>query len=330
MSATFIGSAWSCTVRLVVHDARVLRAVTDDLVAMLDRVDRVASRFRADSALSIANRAAGRPTPVPRLLVDLVDAALDAAEQTAGAVDPTHGLAMHRIGYPPHGFAPRTALRESAGAPEESDRDIRCVPLDAADAPTEANGPGAWRAVRLHRESGLLTVPRGTALDLGATAKAWTADHLARALATRYATAVLVELGGDLAVAGDRPDGWCINVAEREGADGQLVLVRHGGLATSTTTVRAWQRAGRRMHHIVDPRTGLPAVGEWRTVSVAAPRALTANVASTRSIVRGADAVEWLTRRGLAARLVAQDGSVTTTPGWPGVLPRVPAGAVAS
>lgn len=307
MTATFVGSAWSCTVRLVVDDAPALRPATEDLLALLDRVDRAASRFRPDSALSIANRAAGRPTPVPRLLVDLVDAALDAADQAAGAVDPTLGLAMHRIGY---------------------DRDIRSVPPDAAAARTETARSGGWRSVRLHREAGLLTVPRGAALDLGATAKAWTADHAARAIATRYDTAVLVELGGDLAVGGDRPDGWCVQVAEREGSEGQLVLVRHGGLTTSTTTLRSWHRAGRTMHHIVDPMTGLPAVGPWRTASVAGPSALAANIASTRSIVRGADAVEWLTGRGLAARLVAQDGSITTTPGWPRVSPDLPTPAV--
>jgi thiamine biosynthesis lipoprotein len=307
VSATFVGSAWSCTVRLVVDEPRALRPATADLLALLDRVDKAASRFRPDSALSKANRAAGKPTPIPRLLVDLVGAALDAAAQTAGAVDPTLGLAMHRIGY---------------------HCDIRSVSPEETEVRTDAGRPDAWRSVRLHREAGLLTVPRGAALDLGATAKAWTADSAAASLASRYDTAVLVELGGDLAVAGSAADGWCVRVAEREGADGQLVLLREGGLTTSTTTVRQWRRGARVMHHIVDPATGLPAGGPWRTASVAAPTALAANVASTRSIVRGEDAVEWLTRRGLAARLVAQDGAVTTTPGWPRVLPSVPAEAV--
>jgi FAD:protein FMN transferase len=297
MTATWRGSAWSCAVRLVADDERALRPATDDLIALLARVDAAASRFRSDSALSIANARAGRPTPVPKLLVELVDAALDAAAQTAGAVDPTVGLAMQRIGY---------------------DRDIVAVPPSSGDAVESGlPRPGAWRSVRLHREAGLLTVPAGTALDLGATAKAWTADHAANALATRYGTAVLVELGGDLAVAGGRPDGWCIRVAEREDGDGQLVLLRHGGLATSTTTVRTWRRHGIQMHHIVDPTTGMPADGQWRTASVAAPSALAANVASTAAIVHGDDAVSWLTRRGLAARLVGRNGEVTTTPGWP-------------
>lgn len=301
-SAAWVGRAWSCTMRVVVSDARVLRRATEDLESLLARVDAATSRFRADSALSRANANAGRPTPVPRLLVDLVGAALDAAARTDGAVDPTLGLAMHRIGY---------------------DRDIGSLLPDSLEpVRIEAPRTGAWRAVGLHRETGLLSVPRGCALDLGATAKAWTADHAAAQLSARYGVAVLVELGGDLAVAGsDAPgvdtDGWRIRVAERAGGSGQSVLVHHGGLATSTTTVRRWRRGGHELHHIVDPRTGRPANGRWRTVSVAAGSALVANVASTEAIVRDTDAVERLTARGLAARFVDHDGAIVRTPAWP-------------
>src|SRR4051794_33716039 len=99
MSAATSFRAWSCTVRLVVDEARALRPATADLHALLERVDRAASRFRPDSALSIANARAGRPCPVPRLLVDLVDAALQAALRTDGAVVPTVGNAMSALGY---------------------------------------------------------------------------------------------------------------------------------------------------------------------------------------------------------------------------------------
>jgi thiamine biosynthesis lipoprotein len=295
MSATHTGRAWSCTVRLVVDDDRVLSAAVADLYALLDRVDIAASRFRADSALCQANARAGRPTPVPRLLVELVDAALRMAEHTDGAVDPTIGRAMIDIGY---------------------DRDIADI---ASDGPAIAARPATrdWRDVRIDVQTGLLTVPAGTALDLGATAKAHTADLAARTLARRYGSGVMVELGGDLAVAGFRPDGWCIQVAEREGEAGQLVLVRGGGLTTSTTTVRTWRRGGQAVHHIVDPSTGAPASGPWRTATVAADGALHANAASTAAIVLGERAIGWLTEHGYAARLVAHDGSVHTTAGWP-------------
>lgn len=287
--------------RLVVEDARVLHAATAELTHLLARIDRAASRFRADSALSVANARAGRPTPIPRLLVDLVDAALRAAALTDGAVVPTVGPALNAIGY---------------------DRDIALINDDRE--PIEARPAADWRTVRLDREAGLLTVPRGSALDLGATAKAYAADLAARALYRCFATPVLVEIGGDLAVAGDAHDGWCVKVAEQEDADGQLLLVRRGGVATSTTTIRRWYRDGRLISHIVDPRTGRPADGPWRTASVAAPSAYEANVASTAAIVLGADAVEWLERQQLAARLVARDGSVHVTAGWP---VRTPVGA---
>ncbi|MDQ2749795.1 MAG: FAD:protein FMN transferase [Actinomycetota bacterium] len=292
---THLMRAWSCTVRLVVDHGPALRSAAADLATLLARVDAVASRFRPDSALSLANDRAGRPTPIPRLLVELIDAALDAAAQTGGAVDPTVGLAMHGLGY---------------------DRDITDVIMDG---PPLA-GPAAsrsWRDVRLDREAGLVTVPAGAALDLGATAKAYIADHAARALNRRYDTGVLVELGGDVAVAGHRTGGWCLEVAERQGGDGQLVLLRHGGLATSTTTVRTWRRGGRAVHHIVDPRTGRPTDGPWRTASVYAPSALAANTASTAAIVMGEGALGWLANRRLAGRLVGRDGRVVTTGTWP-------------
>ncbi len=295
MSASHTMRAWSCSVRLVVGERRVLPAAVADLRALLERVDHAVSRFRTDSALSIANARAGRPTPAPRLLVDLVGAALDGADRTGGLVDPTLGRAMVALGY---------------------DRDIAAV---EADGPAvRASIPTAdWHAVRLDRTVGLLTVPAGTALDLGATAKAFTADLAARTLSRRYGTAVLVELGGDIAVAGDRPDGWCIRVAEAEGGDGQLVQVRRGGVATSTTTVRRWRRGDTELHHIVDPRTGAPAAGTWRTATVAGESAYAANLATTAAIVLGDGAVPWLEDHHLPARLVARDGTVRTTTGWP-------------
>lgn len=287
--------AWSCTVRLVMERASALDAAAEDLAAILARIDEQASRFRADSVLSLANAQAGKPIAVPRELADLVDCALEAARQTDGAVDPTLGLDLVRWGY---------------------DRDIADVRPDGPD-PVPALSHADWHAVRLDLRVGILTVPAGTALDLGATAKARTADRAARELHRRYDTAVLVELGGDLAVAGERAGGWPLSVAEREGGPGDVVVLHRGGLATSTTTVRRWQRGGNPAHHIIDPRTRRPANGCWRTATVAGSSALSANTASTAAIVLGEPALDWLTERGLAARLVRRDGSIDTTPGWP-------------
>ncbi|HZD66226.1 MAG TPA: FAD:protein FMN transferase, partial [Acidimicrobiales bacterium] len=75
------------------------------------------------------------------------------------------------------------------------------------------------------------------------------------------------------------------------------------------------------LHHIVDPATGAPAGGPWRTVSVAAGTCVDANTAATAAVVRGEDAPAWLGDRGLPARLVAWDGTVRVVAGWPGTDP---------
>ena len=181
--------------------------------------------------------------------------------------------------------------------------------------------PG-WRAIELDRAAGWATVPTGVELDLGATAKALTVDRAAAAAHAAAGCGVLVSVGGDLAVSGPPPpEGWVVRVTDDHhaqfGGRGQTVTVIDGGLATSSTTVRRWSRGGRAVHHIVDPRTGEPADGPWRTVSVTAGSCVDANIASTAAIVRGVTAVEWLTGLGLPARLVADDGEVVAVGGWP-------------
>jgi len=170
---------------------------------------------------------AGRPVPIPRLLSDLVKAALDAAAYTGGAVDPTVGLAMHRIGY---------------------DRDIAAIPQHGP-AITPSSAGRSWPDVRLHREAGLLTVPMGTALDLGATAKAYTVDHAARTLYNRYGVGVLVEIGGDLATAGVAPPGGrCTSPNAKAGRTGRRALSRRHGDVHDDGAALAPRRPGRPPH----------------------------------------------------------------------------------
>jgi thiamine biosynthesis lipoprotein len=182
--------------------------------------------------------------------------------------------------------------------------------------------PG-WRNVSLDGRT--LTLPPGTELDLGATAKAWAADRSAQRIANHLGCGVLVGLGGDISVAGPPPPGgWRIRVQDVTGhpdddPDGPYtqIAITRGGLATSSTAARRWRRGGDVLHHILDPRTGLPAAPVWRTVSVVAGTCADANAASTAAIIRGRDAMSWLARNLLPARLVEAKGAVFTVAGWP-------------
>jgi len=302
-------SAWNAigtTIRVVVTDQAQLSSARVMLADDLAVLDLACSRFRADSELVRIEATAGTPTAISPLLVDAIRAALRGARLTDGDVDPTVGRAMEAIGY---------------------DRDFGSVPARGGAIRVTVRHAPRWRQVRLDEAAGVVTVPVGVRLDLGATAKAWAADQAARRIAGTLGCGVLVSLGGDIAVAGDvPPGGWPIRVQEVTGdpftsAQGPagVIAIREGGLATSSTRARRWQRGGDLLHHILDPRTGWPADSSWRTVSVAAGTALDANIASTAAIIRGPGAPGWLAGLGLPARLVALDGTVTTLNGWPEV-----------
>jgi thiamine biosynthesis lipoprotein ApbE len=296
--------ALGCRVRLVVTDPRDLPAAQRLLDEDLAAIDLACSRFRPDSELLRLDLAEGRPVRLSPLLARALAAALDAARETDGHVDPTVGSAMTELGY---------------------DCDYSLLTPDGAPVRVVERPVPGWRRVDLDAATGIVRVPPGVSLDLGATAKALAADLVATRIHEAVGGGVLVGIGGDIAVAGDAPAaGWTVRVQDvtgpaDEAADGptETISLHAGGLATSSVAARRWIRGGRLMHHLLDPRTGLPVVSTWRTVSVAAPTCLAANVASTDSIVRGPGAQAWLTGRGLAARLVDTSGLVARTPGWP-------------
>ena len=302
-SATF--PALGTTAEVIVSDDRRLRAATNLLRLSLAEVDLTCSRFREDSEIRALQRAGGRPVRVSPLLSDALAAALRAARVSGGAVDLTVGEAVSELGY---------------------DRDFAEI-VDREPEPSGAPrpAPGWWR-LALDPSTRTALIPHGVHVDLGSTGKAFAADRAARTLAEVAGCGVLVNLGGDVAVAGPAPErGWQVRVREAHDcpADvpGPTVSIRSGGIATSSIVRRTWSRGGRRVHHIVDPRTGDIATPMWRTVTVAASTCTDANTASTASIVQAAGALEWLERQGLPARLVAMDGTVTTVCGWPAESP---------
>jgi thiamine biosynthesis lipoprotein len=293
-------AALGTTAELAVTEAAALEPARRVLVDELARVDAACSRFRDDSDLARVNARAGRWTPVGPHLIEALLVAIRVAQLTSGVVDPTVGAAVRRLGY---------------------DRDFSQVPATGpAVTVTFSRVPG-WRTVEVDQARGLVRVPRGVELDLGATAKAWCADRAAVGAAAATAAGVLVTLGGDVAVAGPPPaGGWPVAVGDdhrRPGTGDPVVGVHVGGLATSGTTVRRWSRGDETLHHVVDPTTGAPAAPVWRTASAMASSCVDANAVSTASLVLGHRAPTWLVGLGVPARLVTTAGEVRTFGAWP-------------
>jgi thiamine biosynthesis lipoprotein len=293
--------ALGTTVVVLTDRADRLEAAVAAARAEIDAVDLACSRFRADSELSRLLDDPGATVEVSPLLAQALTAAFDAAHATDGLVDPTIASSLRAWGY---------------------DRDFVTIPAGLPPLTVDLRAVPGWRTVRFDPAARMIRVPPDVELDLGATGKAFAADRSAVAAAAVVGCGVLVSIGGDIAVAGTPPDGgWDIRITDDHAAgpdaEGPVVAISSGGLATSSTTVRRWTRGEVTVHHIIDPRTGGPAEPWWRTVSVAGATCAQANAASTAAVVLGPSAESWLTERGFPARLVHVDGTVATVAGWP-------------
>jgi thiamine biosynthesis lipoprotein len=288
-----------CLAEILVTDLDSLVKAIAILHDELERIDRAASRFRADSELASVHRAEGRPVIVSPCLFEAVSVALRVAEVTDGTVDPTVGNAMTRLGY---------------------DRDFAEIAGGVAGSLPEKSSVAGWQSIELNHANRTLRVPLGTLIDLGASAKALTADRIARRVSTTLGCGVLVSLGGDISVGGPPPtEGFRVGLADVSGAAEacETVAITSGGLATSGIMSRRWRLGHHTVHHIVDPSTGLSATAAWRTVTVTAASCVDANAASTAAMVKGATAEQWLESIHLPSRLVAVDGRILRVAGWP-------------
>jgi thiamine biosynthesis lipoprotein len=297
------------TARIVVTDAAYLDAAQAIVVRNLAQLDLACSRFRSDSEVARLAARGNAWTSVSGVLADALACALDVARSTDGDVDPTMGADMSRLGY---------------------DRDYGTLKTVSTVGTDDAVVPltyrlvyrTTWRDVEFDRSRRRVRLPAGLVLDLGATAKAWCADRCATAIHHELGAGVLVSLGGDIATAGAGPDGgWLVRVQDLpDSTTGPhaVVVLRDGyAVATSSTISRTWRRGTSRLHHILDPATRRPAAPIWRTVTAVAASCVDANAATTAAIVRGRAAEPWLASRGVAARLVDQDGRIRTLGGWP-------------
>jgi thiamine biosynthesis lipoprotein len=259
-------TAMGCTIRVIVDAGRSGLSPEGDFAwsrAFLAGFDRRLSRFRADSELTRLNRDPSERVPASPLLRALIRATIWAARRSGGLVDPTLVGELCAAGYSRSWpFAPSVPLEDA----------LELAPPRRAAAPRR---PAAWRDIDLEDEGGAVWRRSGVRLDSGGIGKGLAADIVARRLA-RFPR-VLIDCGGDIAVAGTRVDDFPFEVSVRDpfGREEPCRLsLSDGAVATSGIDRRIWRRDdGTVAHHLLDPSTGAPA---WTGLVAATARGRTA------------------------------------------------------
>jgi thiamine biosynthesis lipoprotein len=218
------------------------------------------TRFERHSEMSRLNASGGRWFEVSEELEALLGESLRAFEVSAGLVNVAVLPALMAAGY----------SRDFAAGPTAPEEPPRVPPLPEV----------------LQLRAGEARLLGDATIDLGGIAKGWLADRLA----ARLGDDVLVNLCGDLYArgGGESGEGWPVGFGDK------TLLLKDLGAATSGTTKRAWPGG----HHLIDPRTGLPARSDLHEVSVLASTATDAEIYAKVALLLGArDAPKWLEPR---------------------------------
>lgn len=256
--------------------------LVDEVSVWFEEWEHSLSRFRLDSEVSRINAAAGSPVAVSQTVWDVLEVGLRAERITGGLVNPLVLEAMQLAGYD----RPFNELEEELDGPEpgafvSSRRDLNRVGerLPALE--------GIQRDEATHR----VCLAPGTGLDLGGVAKGWAAHQAMLRLSVIAPS--LVSAGGDVAMSGPRASGepWQISLEKpREpGSYLEMFYLEGGGVATSGKDHRQWKRLGVSQHHIIDPRTGVPASTDVLTATVVAPDVMRAEALAKAALISGSE-----------------------------------------
>jgi thiamine biosynthesis lipoprotein len=264
--------------------------------ALFNEWEQTLSRFLPESELSQLNQRPGVPVPVSGLLYDVLATALTAARATQGVYDPALLEQLVQLGY---------------------DRTFDELPARQFDPIIPGEPGGRWRGIKVDPIHRSVTLPRGIKLDFGGIAKGMAVDAALEELRQHGIPAALVNAGGDLAVLGLPPEArqWKIAVPGRERF--WTIPLRYGAVATSGIAHRHWWQGQAFRHHLLNPRTGLPAQSDLWSVTVVADCCEQAEVAAKVAFILGPqEGVEFLRKHQIAGLLVHRDGTWETVEPW--------------
>lgn len=265
LTGSTMGTYWNAQIAAVPPGLRVTD-LRRDIERQLQRVNDEMSTWQDDSIISQFNRAeAGEQFTLPASFAYVLGKALDIAEQTNGAFDPTVGPLVNLWGFGPE--------RRADEPPPAG---------DIADAMARVG----WQRVDFDRETRVLTQTGDVYLDLSGIAKGYGVDRVSELLLSRGVRGFLVDIGGDIRTHGVRGDRrpWRVAVERPMAGERSIQTIVEPGdaaMVTSGTYRQFFEADGQRFSHTIDPRTGYPVAHQVVSVTVIAENATLADALAT-------------------------------------------------
>lgn len=265
---------------------RQMEISVDRAFQIFAAVERVCSRFSADSELSKASRKVGVAVQISPVLFETLRFALEMSRLTNGAFDPTIGKTQENIGFNRHYLTGLTI-----NTPIEAKATFRDIILDEAARTMQLLKPAV--------------------IDLGAVAKGFAIDMASNEL--RLFEGFIVNAGGDLYAGGLDESGspWKIGIEhpDREGHMLGFVRLSNQALCTSGSYERISPNSPG-VHHLINARTKRQAT-QWSSCSIVAPYAMMADAFSTAAfLLEPQDAEELINKANLYGVMFTSDQQI--------------------
>lgn len=269
-------------------------SILQDAAGRIRELESLLSVTDENSEIYRANHSGGTPVPLSDDTRDLLTEALFLCASTDGALDISVYPVVQAWGFTTGKYR----------VPEAAE-------LEGLLSRTDYT--------RISMENGVLMLPEGMELDLGAVAKGYAGDQLMELFTKKGVTSAIVSLGGNIQTLGAKPDGspWRVAVQAPEGGYAGVLEVVGKAVITSGGYQRYFEQDGNTYIHIIDPATGYPVENGLASVTIVADSGTRGDGLSTALFVMGREgaAEYWREHRDFDFVLLMKDGSVAVTEG---------------
>ncbi len=295
-----------CTITVVSSSEKKAAKAIESGFATIDKLEKLLNYFSPDSEITAINNASGKsPVRVSSETMDIIIKAVQIADYTDGAFDPTVGPVIKLWGFSRQGPGP------SIPSGDRIENALRLVDYKKIKIDTDA--------LEVFLEE------KGMELDLGGITKGYAADMAIEAIKEEGIKAALVAISGDIKGFGLKPDmlPWKVGIKRPRSTEKKAdpekedifasLYIRDKAISTSGDYQRFFIKKGKRYHHILDPRIGY-STSDVMSVSVIAPYSFMADALSTGIFVIGRKkGMELLESMGLDGLIVDADRKIFIT-----------------